>query len=143
MSGGLRKVVRAWLVALAAGQLLLGVWTVLFPASFYNNVPTVDWTPPYSEHLFRDFGGATLGITVVVIAAAIWLERRLVIISQLSYLAFSLPHLIFHAGHLHGDSALLSTLLVVGPGLSVLIPLAMIAISWSALAPADTVTRLP
>jgi hypothetical protein len=34
-------------------------------------VPTVDLTPPYSEHLFRDFGGATLGIAVVI-----WLERR-------------------------------------------------------------------
>lgn len=140
MSDGWRKLVRAWLVALAAGQLLLGAWTVLFPESFYTNVPTVDWTPPYSEHLFRDFGGATLGITVVVIAAAIWFERRLVIISQVAYLAFSLPHLIFHAGHLHGDSANLSALLVVGTGLSVLIPLAVAAISWSVLAPTDTVT---
>lgn len=143
MSGGVRKVVRAWLVVLAAAQVLLGVWTVLFPASFYSNVPTVDWTPPYSEHLFRDFGGASLGIAVVVIAAAIWFERRLVVISQLSYLAFSLPHLIFHVQHLHGDSAFLSTLLVVGVGVAVLMPLAVIAISWSALAPADTVTRRP
>ena len=139
--GGLRGLVRGWLVVLAAEQVVLAVWTGLFPASFYNDVPTVDWTPPYSEHLFRDFGGTTLGIAVVVIAAVIWFERRLVIISQLAYLAFSLPHLIFHAGHLHGDSEALATGLVIAVGLAVLLPLAVIPIAWFALEPPErTVT---
>ena len=65
-------------------------------------MPTVDLTPPFSEHLFRDFGGATLGLAVVLTAAAVWMERRLVVIALLAYLAFSAPHLVFHLGHLHG-----------------------------------------
>ena len=57
-----------WIIA--AMELVIGTWTLLFPESFYNDVPTVDLTPPYSERLFRDFGGATLGIAIVLVAAA-------------------------------------------------------------------------
>ena len=58
--------------------------------------------PPFSEHLFRDFGGASLGLAVVLTAAAVWTERRLVVVALVAYLAFSVPHLGFHLGHLHG-----------------------------------------
>jgi hypothetical protein len=61
---------------MAVVELMLGFWTLLFPRTFYYDVPTIDLTPPYSEHLLRDFGGATLGLAVVLGAAAIWLERR-------------------------------------------------------------------
>ena len=57
---------RPGLALLAAVEVALGLWTLLFPASFYIDVPTVDLTPPFSEHLFRDFGGATLGLAVVL-----------------------------------------------------------------------------
>jgi hypothetical protein len=134
----MRGVVRGALVGLAAIQLVLGLWTALVPESFYNDAPTVDWTPPYSEHLFRDFGGATLGNAVVIIAAAIWPERRLVIVALTSYLVFAVPHLIFHGEHLHGGSAGLAVALMVVLVLSVLLPLAVIWIAWSALRP-DTV----
>lgn len=110
------RTIRAGLIVLAGVELVLGVWTLLFPASFYRDVPTVDLTPPYSEHLFRDFGGATLGLALVLAAAALWMERRLVVVALLAYLAFAAPHLVFHLGHLHGATALeagvLTTLLV-------------------------------
>jgi hypothetical protein len=128
----MRAVLRIGLVVLAANELVLGFWTALFPESFYNDVPTVDLTPPYSEHLFRDFGGATLGIAVVLIAAVIWLDRRLVIVSLIAYLAFSAPHLAFHAGHLHGMSQLMGTVLIITLALSVLLPLALIGIATTA-----------
>ena len=91
------KLVRPGLALLAALEILLGLWTLLFSASFYSGVPTVDATPPFSEHLFRDFGGATLGLAVVLTAAAVWMERRLVVTALLAYLAFSAPHLVFHS----------------------------------------------
>jgi hypothetical protein len=128
----MRTVLRVGLVVLAANELALGFWAATFPESFYNNVPTVDLTPPYSEHLFRDFGGATLGIAVVLIAAAIWLERRLVIVSLIAYLAFSAPHLAFHAGHLQGMSQLIGTVLIITLALSVLLPLALIGVASTA-----------
>ena len=66
-----RTVVRAGLALLALVELALGTWMLLFPESFYRDVPTVDLTPPFSEHLFRDFGGATLGLALVLAAAAV------------------------------------------------------------------------
>jgi hypothetical protein len=138
----MRTTIRTVLLALAALQLTLGVWTTFFPRSFYEDVPTVDWTPPYSEHLFRDFGGATLGLTVIILAAAFWLDRRLVILALVSYLAFSVPHSIFHSEHLTGDSAGWSAVLLAFVILSVLLPVLVIWISWRALAPTSTDTRV-
>jgi hypothetical protein len=94
------SLLRPGLALLAAVEVGLGLWTLLFPASFYADVPTVDATPPFSEHLFRDFGGATLGLAVVLAGAAMWTERRLIVVALLAYLAFSGPHLVFHLGHL-------------------------------------------
>jgi hypothetical protein len=120
------RAVRSGLVLLAAVEVVLGLWTLLFPASFYADVPTIDLTPPFSEHPFRDFGGATLGLVVVLIAAAISMERRRVVVAMLAYLAFSVPHLVFHLGHLNGVSGPAATVLpalLVG---SVVLPLAML-----------------
>lgn len=121
----MKTALRAGLIVLAVIQWVVGTWITFFPSSFYNDVPTVDWTPPYSEHLFRDFGGTTLGIGIVMTAAAIWLERRLVLVALLAYLAYSIPHLVFHAHHLDGDSPTLSALLLAFTILYVLIPLAL------------------
>ncbi|WBQ02183.1 DUF4345 family protein [Kribbella sp. CA-293567] len=120
------RLLRPGLIVLGVIQLVVGTWTLFFPASFYNDVPTVDWTPPYSEHLFRDFGSTTLGIGIVVAAAAIWLERRLVIVALLAYLSYSVTHFAFHAHHLNSDSPGLSGLLLAFTILSVLIPAALL-----------------
>jgi hypothetical protein len=120
-------------------EVMLGLWTLLFPASFYADVPTVDLTPPFSEHLFRDFGGATLGLAVVLTAAAVWTERRLVVVALLAYLMFAAPHLMFHLGHLHGASGPTATVLVVVLVGSVVLPLALLVVALRRrLAPAST-----
>ncbi len=121
--------VRPGLALLAAVEIVLGLWTLLFPLSFYSDVPTVDLTPPFSEHLFRDFGGATLGLAVVLTAAAVWTERRLVVVALLAYLAFSAPHLVFHLGHLDGAGGPAATALVVVLAGSVLLPLALLVVA--------------
>jgi hypothetical protein len=120
---------RPGLALLAAVEVVLGLWTLLFPASFYTDVPTVDLTPPFSEHLFRDFGGATLGLAVVLTAAAVWTERRLVVVALLAYLAFSAPHLVFHLGHLDGADGAAATALVVVLAASVMLPLALLVVA--------------
>ena len=130
---------RPGLGLLAAVEVMLGLWTLLFPASFYADVPTVDLTPPFSEHLFRDFGGATLGLAVVLTAAAVWTERRLVVVALLAYLMFAAPHLMFHLGHLHGASGPTPTVLVVVLVGSVVLPLALLVVALRRrLAPAST-----
>ena len=120
---------RIGLSVLALIELVLGVWTLCFPESFYRDVPTVNLTPPYSEHLFRDFGGATLGLAIVLTAAAVWPETRLVITALLAYLAFSAPHLGFHLGHLHGATASEAASLTSGLAALVIVPLALIGVA--------------
>ncbi|MBT2497891.1 hypothetical protein J7E25_02160 [Agromyces sp. ISL-38] len=120
---------RIGLAVLALIELMLGVWTSLFPESFYRDVPTVNLTPPYSEHLFRDFGGATLGLAIVLGAAAIWPTTRLVVIALLAYLAFSAPHFVFHLGHLHGATAVEASLLTVALAATVILPFALIGVA--------------
>ena len=117
----MRGYVRSVLVVFAAYQVVLGLALTFFPAEFYK-LPTVDWTPPYSEHLFRDFGGATLGLAIVLIAAAVRFDRLLTVVALLAYLAFAVPHLFFHLGHLEGDSPGWSAVLAAVTTLSVLVP---------------------
>jgi hypothetical protein len=130
---------RPGLALLAAVEIVLGLWTLLFPASFYSDVPTVDLTPPFSEHLFRDFGGATLGLAVVLTAAAVWMERRLVVTALLAYLAFSAPHLVFHLVHLHGLGGPAAAALVGVLTASVVLPLTLLAVALRGLAPAAAI----
>ena len=121
----LRRLLRVGLSTLCGVELILGIWTQFFPLSFYTTVPTVDLTPPYSEHLMRDFGGATLGIAVVLGVAAITLNRLVVTCALAAYLVFAVPHFIFHVGHLEhfspaeatGLTAVLAASLVVAGGL--------------------------
>jgi len=135
----MRRVLRPGLGLLAAVELL-GWWTLLFPASFYANVPTVDLTPPFSELLFRDFGGATLGLAIVLAAAVVWTESRLVVVALLACLAFSVPHLVFHFGHLHGAGGLVGAALVAVLVGTVVLPLTLVVLALNS-SPAPTVLR--
>jgi hypothetical protein len=78
---------RTGLALLAAVELALGLWTSLLPASFCAHVPTVDLTPPISEHPFRSFGGATSDLAVDTTAAAVGTEPRLVEAASPAYRA--------------------------------------------------------
>jgi hypothetical protein len=125
----LTTILRVGLWLFAAVELVLGIWTTFFPRHFYDAVPTVNLTPPFSEHLLRDFGGASIGLAIALGAAALWPETRLVVVSLLAYLAFAVPHLVFHVGHLHGASEQESALLVAILALSVVLPAALLAVA--------------
>ena len=118
----MKTYVRTVLVVFAAYELILGLWLTIVPKTFYDNVPTVDWTPPYSDHLFHDFGTASLGIGIVLAAAAIRFDRYLTTVALLAYLAYAVPHLIFHLGHLESEQVGWSVALAVALALSALIP---------------------
>jgi hypothetical protein len=115
------------LIILAAFELLLGLWLSIVPKTFYDHVPTVNWTPPYSDHLFHDFGGASLGIGIVLTAAAIRLDRFWTVIALVAFLAYAGPHFFFHLGHLESNEALLSTGLAIVLALLVVLPLTALA----------------
>ncbi len=85
---------------LAAVQVVDGFYALLAPRSFYEDFPAgrgwVEALPAYNEHLVRDVGSLFLATAVVLIAAAVWLERRLVLVALISFLVYSVPHLIYH-----------------------------------------------
>ena len=114
---------------LAVMELVLGIWAAFFPRNFYDAVPTVNLTPPYSEHLLRDFGSATLGIAVVLVAAAIWPTTRLAVVALLAYFVWAGPHFVFHLGHLHGATQIEATVLMLGLGISAALPIALLIVA--------------
>ena len=81
-------------------ELVVGAWNQFWPESFYTDFPTVELTPPFAEHYARDFGGATLGIGIVLAAAAIVPRTVLVVPALLAVSAFGIPHFVFHLHHL-------------------------------------------
>jgi hypothetical protein len=118
----MRTYVRTVLVIFAVFELVLGLWLTFAPRTFYDHVPTVDWDPPYNDHLFHDLGGTSLGLGIVLIAAAIRLDRYLAAVALLAYLAFTVTHMVFHLGHLHTDETGWSIVLAAVVILMVVIP---------------------
>lgn len=91
---------RVILVALGAVQTLDGLYALLSPRGFYDDFPVgrgwVASTPAYSEHLVRDVGGLFLGTGVLMLIAAVWLERRVVLAALTAWLLFAVPHTTYH-----------------------------------------------
>jgi hypothetical protein len=54
----------------------------------------------------------------------------LVLVALCAYLAFAAPHLVFHLGHLEGDSRGWSTALAVVLTLTTLVPAAALPAAW-------------
>ena len=127
---------RGGLVVLAVSTLAVGLWALLIPRSFYDDFPLpgrawVSTLGPYNEHLIRDVGELNLALGALLVMAAVLLERRLVQVSLVAYLAYAVPHFIYHvttgdAFPLGDNIASLITL-----GLAVLLPLVLLAlVSW-------------
>ncbi|MDQ2675451.1 MAG: carboxymuconolactone decarboxylase family protein, partial [Actinomycetota bacterium] len=91
---------RFTLIQLGVIQGAIGLYALFFPRSFYEDFPFglgwVEALPAYNEHLLTDFGGLFLATAVMLLAASIRLERRWVVVSLVAFLAFSLPHTVWH-----------------------------------------------
>jgi hypothetical protein len=110
---------------------LVAIWILVAPQSFYDNFPTgpsawVSVLPPYNEHLLRDFGSAGLGLTVLAVIAAVWLERRVVQAAAIAIFAGSLPHAIYHLTTTESQSTGDNVASLIGLFLQVLLPLALL-----------------
>ncbi len=96
--GNVRRLV---LATLAVGIGVTGLWAWLAPESFYNDfVFGRGWVRldgAYNEHLIRDVGALNLALAVVTAVAAYQPGRRLVRLVAAATLAFSVPHLAYHA----------------------------------------------
>jgi hypothetical protein len=128
--------VRAGLLALGAIQGTIGLYALIAPRSFYDDFPLdrgwVAALPDYSEHLVRDVGGLFLGIGLVLLAAGWILERRLVIVALLGYLAFSIPHTAYHLFNLGPYETADVVANVVTLVATVLLPIGLLYALWVA-----------
>ena len=98
----MRPLARALLGLVALAQAEVGVWGLAAPHSFFSTFPGFGhhWVAPlgvYNEHLLRDYAAAELGFAVLLAGAAIWFERRLVLLAGAAFLAATVPHLAYHA----------------------------------------------
>lgn len=123
---------RAGLIVLAAANLVPGVWAYLFARSFYDDVPTVSADPPFNQHLMSDVGAFFLALGVVLVAAAIVMEHRLIRAALASFLTFAVLHLVFHATHLSGMSRAGATGLVIALAVEAALAAVLLAATWPA-----------
>jgi hypothetical protein len=91
-------------VTLAVPQLVIGLWAVLAPKQFFTDFPGLDprlvaAEPPYNAHLTTDAGAGFFATGVALVVAAVWAERRAVLLALITCAAFSLPHLLYHGAH--------------------------------------------
>ena len=115
----------------AVVSVQLGIWATFAPRSFYDDFPGFgrEWVRvdgPYNEHLVRDFGALNLALAVVTIAALITLSRPMVIAVAVAWLAWSVPHFVYHLRHLDvfsstGDKMAIVLLLGSLPVLAVVV----------------------
>jgi hypothetical protein len=99
------RVVRVVLALWAVASVQLGIWATFAPRSFFDDYPGFGrhWVrvdSPYNEHLVRDFGALNLALAVVTIAALVTLSRPMVIAVAVAWLAWGVPHLVYHLRHL-------------------------------------------
>ena len=52
--------------------------------------------PPYNHHLATDAGAGFLATGVVLLVAAIWGHRASLVTALLAYVAFTVPHVLYH-----------------------------------------------
>ena len=129
-----RSGLRIGLLFLAATSLSSGLWALLLPRPFYEDFPLPGWDwistlGPYNEHLVSDYGAMNLAMGVLLVSAAISLEKRLSQVALLTYLAFATPHFVFHVAQTHHFSLLHNALQLGSLGLLVLLPVALLVLT--------------
>jgi Ca2+/Na+ antiporter len=120
---------RAGVWFLACIQVVVGLVAAFAPRTFYDYVPWVDLVPPYSEHMMRDVGALSLSLALVLVVAAITMERRMVRVALGAYLLYAVPHLIFHATHLENFTTAGAVGQTVLLAIAALLPIALLILT--------------
>src|SRR3954449_11834720 len=126
--------IRFGLIYLAITIGVVAAWILLAPKGFYDTFPDggthwVSALPPYNEHLERDFGATGLGLAVLAVLAAVWMERRLVQAAAIALLVAGIPHLAYHLTTTDRYSTGDNIGSLTGLALDVLLPLAILCLA--------------
>jgi hypothetical protein len=73
------------------------------PRDWFDGFPGLGnhWLPlygPYDEHLATDVGATFVALGLLLVLAAVWLDRRVVQAASVAYLAYQVPHFVYHLG---------------------------------------------
>jgi hypothetical protein len=103
---GRSALVRGGLGILSVQALVVGLWALFLPRSFYEDFPSAgrEWvcaSGPYNGHLLADVGAKYLALGVLLAVAAVSLGRDLVSASLATWPVCAVPHLVYHAATLH------------------------------------------
>jgi hypothetical protein len=130
-----RNVVRIALAILALVGLQVGLWAAFAPRSFYDDFPGAGrvWVAvdgPFNEHLVRDVGELNLALAVVAIVALVTMSRAAVLAAGGAWLAYGLPHLVYHLRHLEPLDSADAVAVPVTLALNVLVAALVLWTAW-------------
>src|SRR2546430_5413237 len=109
---------------------------------FGYNVGGGTLSPPFSEHLMRDYGAMNLALGLVTAVAALTMDRVMVRTSLAAYLLFAVPHLLFHVTHHDHYTASQAVGETTALAIAVLIPLGLLVLSWRVPSPKPLTDRI-
>ncbi len=114
-----RRRMRAGLIYLTITFLQVGLWATFATRSFYDDFPGLGrrWVAgdgPYNAHLASDAGVGFLAVGVVLMLAAVWMERRVMQAALAAAFLHGLLHVAFHLVHPNDDLGPLDGLLSNG-----------------------------
>lgn len=115
---------------LAASQVVVGIWALFFPASFFS-LDVVGMGMAYNEHLMRDYGAMTLASAVVLGAATIQIGRMLTVVALAMYLTWAVPHCIVHLTMLDHLAPSTGALLITALGFAIALPATLLVLTVS------------
>jgi hypothetical protein len=84
---------------------------------------------PYDEHLVRDYGALNLALGILLVGAAVFLERRLTLVALLAWLGYALPHFLYHTTLVEHFSPFDNWAQLTSLGLQVAIPLGLLLVA--------------
>jgi nucleoside-diphosphate-sugar epimerase len=118
-----------WILAFSAFGV--GVQAAFAPRSFYTDFPFgrgwVAMDGPYNQHLVRDVGALNLALLVLTVAAIVVSTRVLAKTAALAWLAYSVPHFVYHLRHLSMPMAGAEKVVLVGSlAVTVIAPLVIL-----------------
>ena len=127
----MRMVLRAGLGFLAATQVGVGLWALLFPAAFFA-VPWVGMGMAYNAHLMMDYGALSLATAVVLGVAVVSMQVVMIRTALAVYLVFAVLHFGIHVQLLHHLTPVDGMWLLVWLGLAVVVPVVLWVLSaWA------------
>ncbi len=124
--------VRLILWVLVLSGLAVGLQAQFLPESFYEDFPLgrgwVALDGPFNEHLVRDVGGLNLALAVMAAGALLTNSVAVARTAAVAWLAYTVPHAVYHATHLHGYDTADAVANVVSTWAIVLLPVLVLVL---------------